>query len=207
MHPIPNDDAIEQLKFSECLSRKLAVEVFMARFHDPSSIHKALSEPRRIVFDSVGSDSTITIESSRGFRPKKKSGGKSKTSAKSFPPADPKAVAELAGTKALSIRQPHAEAIFRGTKTTEYRAGPTKIRGRILIYASLGRYEPDEEAGMLEEYEIDDVSCDDLPRGVLIGSVELYDCDEGEWYLRDPKRLDTPVKPTKHPQPVWFNPF
>lgn len=39
--------------------------------------------------------------------------------------------------RALSIRQPHAEAILRGTKTTEYRSKATKIRGRI--YASLGR--------------------------------------------------------------------
>ena len=208
MHAIPNDDAIEQLKFSECLSRKLAVEVFMARFHDPRSIHKALSEPRRIVTDGGGSDSTIRIESSKGFRSSKKIAGKSKApGAKAFPPADAKVIADLDGMKALSIRQPHAEAMFRGTKTTEYRAGPTKIRGRILIYASLGRYEPHEEAQMLEEYGIDDISCDDLPRGVLIGSVELYDCDEGEWYVRNPKRLDAPVPPTKHPQPVWFNPF
>ena len=34
---------------------------------------------------------------------------------------------------------------------------------------------------MLVEYEIDDVSCDDLPRGVLIGSVELHNCDGEEW--------------------------
>jgi hypothetical protein len=42
--------------------------------------------------------------------------------------------------RALSIRQPHAEAIMRGTKKIEYRSGPTKIRGDIYIYASLGRY-------------------------------------------------------------------
>ena len=29
---------------------------------------------------------------------------------------------------------------------------------------------------MMEEYGIEDVSCDDLPRGVLIGEVELWDC-------------------------------
>ena len=34
--------------------------------------------------------------------------------------------------RALSIRQPHAEAILRCVKKIEYRSGPTKIRGRIL---------------------------------------------------------------------------
>jgi len=38
--------------------------------------------------------------------------------------------------RALSIRQPHAEAIMRGIKKIEYRSGPTKTRGRIHIYAS-----------------------------------------------------------------------
>ena len=35
--------------------------------------------------------------------------------------------------KALSIRQPHAEAIMRGVKPIEFRSRPTKIRGRIYI--------------------------------------------------------------------------
>jgi len=78
--------------------------------------------------------------------------------------------------RALSIHQPDAEAIMRGVKPIEFRSGPTNVRGRIHIYASLGRYPDDEEAEMLEMYGIDDVACDDLPRGVLIGTVELRDC-------------------------------
>src|SRR5205809_702044 len=39
--------------------------------------------------------------------------------------------------RALSIRQPHAERILRGTKTAEYRSRPTGIRERVYIYASL----------------------------------------------------------------------
>lgn len=109
--------------------------------------------------------------------------------------------------RALSIRQPHAEAILRGVKKIEYRSKATKIRGRIYIYASLGRYPEDDEAEMMKNYGIKDVSCDDLPRGVLIGTVELFDCDDGDWQLKDPERLDAQLKPTKHPQPVWFNPF
>jgi len=109
--------------------------------------------------------------------------------------------------RALSIRQPHAEAIMRGVKKIEYRSAPTKIRGDIYIYASMGRYSADDEAKMLAEYGIDDVACDDLPRGVLVGTVELFDCDGGNWHVRNPVRLKKPPKPTKHPQPVWFNPF
>ncbi|MEI8375688.1 MAG: hypothetical protein WCJ35_22935 [Planctomycetota bacterium] len=61
---------------------------------------------------------------------------------------------------------------------------------------------------MLRMYGIDDVACDDLPRGVLIGTVELWDCtgDNYEWHGRNPERAKKMLKPTKHPQPVWFNP-
>lgn len=109
--------------------------------------------------------------------------------------------------RALSIRQPHAEAIMRGVKTTEYRSRATRIRGRIYIYASLGRYPVEEEAKMMEDYGIDDVSCDELPRGVIIGKVELYECDDGDWHVRNPERAKRLRKPKNHPQPVWFNPF
>lgn len=109
--------------------------------------------------------------------------------------------------RALSIRQPHAEAIMRGIKIIEYRSTATRIRGRIYIYAGLGRYSAEDEADMMAEYGINDVSCDDLPRGVIIGTVELHDCDGGEWHIRKPERAKTLRKPKNHPQPVWFNPF
>ena len=99
--------------------------------------------------------------------------------------------------RALSIRQPHAEAIMRGIKKIEFRSRPTQIRGRVQIYASLKRYSADEEAWMLStaKYGMPDISCDDLPRGVLIGTVEVCDCTEkdGEfnWHLGTPSvRLD-----------------
>ncbi len=113
----------------------------------------------------------------------------------------------LENLRTLSIRQPHAEAIMRGIKTIEYRSRATKVRGIIYIYASLGRYSKNDESEMLEEYGISDLSSDDLPRGVLIGTVDLFDCDEGDWYLRFPERLETPVKPLVQPQPIWFYPF
>ena len=103
-------------------------------------------------------------------------------------------------TRALSIRQPWAELIMLGEKDTEYRSRATNVRGRIAIYASLSN----EDLEDAEEYGL---SLDKLPRGVIIGTVELFDCDEGNWKLREPQRLATPLKPTAHPQPVWFYPF
>src|SRR5262249_43992566 len=116
-------------------------------------------------------------------------------------------LARLEPMRALSIRQPHAEAIMRGVKKTEYRSGPTNVRGRVLIYAGLGRYSAADEAAMMREYRIGDVACDDLPRGVLVGTVDLHDCDGGEWHVRDPQRASKLLRPKNQPQPVWFNPF
>jgi hypothetical protein len=113
--------------------------------------------------------------------------------------------------RALSIRQPHAEATMRGLKPIEYRSHPTNVRERIFIYASLSRWRAEEEAEMLEMYGMAAVGIDALPRGVLIGTVELWDCTGSggkyEWHLRNPERATELLKPTKHPHPVCFNPF
>ena len=113
--------------------------------------------------------------------------------------------------RALSIRQPNAEAIMRGVKKIEYRFRPTKIRERIYIYAAKGRFTPETEAEMMANYKIMDKDCDDLPRGVLIGTVELFDCtgDKGDfhWHVRNPERAKKRLKPKERPQPAWFNPF
>lgn len=108
-------------------------------------------------------------------------------------------------TYALSVRQPHAEAILRGIKTTEYRSSATNRRGRILLYAS--RIPVDDIPGWMKKYGMSKENYNDLPRGVLVGSVELYDCNGGEWYLRHPQRATKLLVPTNRPQPIWFRPF
>lgn len=109
-------------------------------------------------------------------------------------------------TRALSIRQPFAEEIMAGRKTIEYRTIRTNIRERVYIYASKHDY-----ARTLYE----------LPRGVIVGSVEISDCvgqldvpghqelgiSEYRWILKNPKRLKRLLKPKGKPQPVWFKPF
>ena len=70
------------------------------------------------------------------------------------------------------------------------------------------------------------IEVDALPRGGVVGTVELVDCrplkradgaamgfrvtaTEGlyAWCLARPERLSKTMKPKGHPQPVWFNPF
>ena len=106
--------------------------------------------------------------------------------------------------RALSVRQPYAEQIMRGTKKTEYRSKPTNIRGRIFIYAS-------KMPGHKSVFEKMKSKPGDFPVGVLIGTVEIVDCNgepfDYEWRLAKPKRLKKLIKPDGHPQPVWFKPF
>jgi len=52
VRPIPNIEAMENLKFSECLSADLAVEVFTSRFDDRKAVEQAMQERRRIVVTS-----------------------------------------------------------------------------------------------------------------------------------------------------------
>ncbi|HEX4150306.1 MAG TPA: ASCH domain-containing protein [Pirellulales bacterium] len=107
-------------------------------------------------------------------------------------------------TLALSVRQPWCELILLGRKTIECRTRPTNIRGPVWLYASLGRYSADDEAEWTEEYGLDVAG---LPRGLLVGTVEIFHCDGCDWHLGAPVRLKRPIKPAKHPQPVWFRPF
>jgi ASCH domain-containing protein len=106
--------------------------------------------------------------------------------------------------RALSIRQPYAEQILRGTKVFEYRSRPTAIRERVHIYAS-------RKPGPAREFEGMHIEPGDLPTGVLVGTIEIIDCSgkpgDYKWHLARPRRLKRPVHPTKHPQPAWFNPF
>jgi ATP-dependent Lhr-like helicase len=52
IRPIPNIDAMENLKFSECLSPEIADEVFTSRFDDRVGVAQALEERRRVVVNS-----------------------------------------------------------------------------------------------------------------------------------------------------------
>ena len=49
IEPVPAEDAIEDMKFSECLPARIAAEVFCARFNDADAVRAILSEPRRVI--------------------------------------------------------------------------------------------------------------------------------------------------------------
>jgi hypothetical protein len=126
-------------------------------------------------------------------------------------------------TRALSVRQPWAELILRGQKTIEVRSRLTNIRDRVHIYASLGEADAASKAHVEREYGLEIAT---LPRGVLVGTVAIVGCrpltvqdsraaafpvPEGgrdyAWLLEAPERAVELVRPEKHPQPVFFNPF
>ena len=120
----------------------------------------------------------------------------------------PKALLDtLPKLRGISVRQPFAEEILRGTKQIEYRTRVTNIRERIYIYASLGS-RPDEDwadAG---------IKPNSLPTGVVVGTVEIVGCEpsdtydgEYDWHLARPERLEKPIRPKEHAQPIWFYPF
>ncbi len=126
--------------------------------------------------------------------------------------------------RALSIRQPWAELILRGTKTVEARPKRTHKQGeRVHIYAGLQRIERHDETRLAAEFGMD---VDALPRGVLVGKVEIVGCESLEprhsqsacfeitentgefaWLLRNSQRADVLRKPDRHPQPSFFEPF
>ena len=109
-------------------------------------------------------------------------------------------------TRAISIRQPYVEQILRGVKVREYRSVPTNIRERVFLYAS-------QKPAYWFDYDLLGFELDELPRGVVVGTVEIVGC---EWHskansyaylLANPKRLRQPRKPVNQPQPIWFRPF
>lgn len=50
--PIPDEEAIKNLKFSECLPPTIAAEVFCSRFNAPEAIEHVLHERRRVIIES-----------------------------------------------------------------------------------------------------------------------------------------------------------
>lgn len=105
--------------------------------------------------------------------------------------------------KALAIRQPWAWAILSLGKDVENRTWKTNFRGRVMLHASK-KYDHEGAAWIRETFafstgegivlksssdaEMDIVipGPDDLPRGGLVGSVEIVDCVErinSEWFF------------------------
>jgi hypothetical protein len=88
-------------------------------------------------------------------------------------------------TKAITVRQPWAWAIVNGYKDVENRSRRTDQRGPLLIHAAQ-KMDPDGFQ-FLWELGLHRKLPDDLPRGALVGEVNLSDCQygyESDWALR-----------------------
>ena len=108
--------------------------------------------------------------------------------------------------RAISIQQPFIEKILRGIKKFEYRSRATYIRGRVYLYASLKTRQDGnwKRLGM---------GPDEVPKGLIVGSVEIVDCvyfSDKECFgykLEKPKRYKKQLRTHNHPQPCFFFPF
>jgi hypothetical protein len=113
--------------------------------------------------------------------------------------------------------------ILLGHKTIEVRSKATHLRERIYVYASKNRIEAEEESRIAAQFGID---VDGLPRGVLVGTVEIVGCRPVEkshseaacfeindgtgfyaWVLDRPKRAEVLEKPTRQSRAWFFDPF
>lgn len=111
--------------------------------------------------------------------------------------------------KALSIIQPWASLIVLGYKPVENRTWPTRYRGRLLIHASKRGDDPSAEL-LCQQLLIELPR--DLPRGMILGAVDLVDCVELSpatpieqldlgpwafgpwcWLLENVMRFETPI--------------
>lgn len=133
--------------------------------------------------------------------------------------------------KAITLYQPFAQAIVLGLKAFETRPRQTHIRGRIAVHAAL---KDPLATGWMPPERIQAVNallaaCGEkpvpaLPRGVVVGTVELVDClpvelvrdslpeaerllgDYGDgrfaWQLRAPVLFDHPF-PARGSQGWW----
>lgn len=107
--------------------------------------------------------------------------------------------------RAISIRQPYVEQIFRRTKRFEYRSVGTKIRERVWIYASL---KPADDPRRWRQVRKEP---GDLPSGAIVGSVEIVGCivrgpRDYAYKLASPKRLSRPKHARNQPQPRFWIP-
>lgn len=203
LRPLAQEKAIRGLKFSECLSPRLADQVTSTRLRDDAAVAYVLNE--KVIVTIPSSDDTI----------KPSMGNRRSSHAESNKPDFPNSIPDRhtsvesldadavdGALPALSIRQPLAELIMRGEKENVYRNYPTDFRGIVYIY-TIDTIRPAEcEGDTQPNFGLD---LDSLPRNVIVGTVELYHCQRCaeecySWMLRTPCRLANPTKPKQEPE-------
>lgn len=123
--------------------------------------------------------------------------------------------------KVLSVKQPWAALLVNGIKDIENRTRRTTFRGRILIHASkaqksefIADFLTGEQAKAVCEAKIEDSDFGkSLVRGMIIGSIEIYDCVKNDssiwaeknvwnWKVRKPILFKKPI-PAKGKLGLW----
>lgn len=129
--------------------------------------------------------------------------------------------------KAITVYQPYAYAIIAGLKQYETRPRKTHIRGRVAVHA--GRLDEVHATKHLSGNDFWAIMAEiggktDLPRGAVLGTVEIVDCVPVEeiihtlsererllgdyspgrfaWVLKNPVAFSMPV-PAKGKQGWW----
>lgn len=91
--------------------------------------------------------------------------------------------------RTISVRQPWVWAILAGHKPVENRSWWTAYRGPLLIHASKSatkRYVAEQAQAIAERFGLAVPAFDDLPKGGIVGIVDLVDCLESHpspWYI------------------------
>ena len=124
---------------------------------------------------------------------------------------------------AFGIQQPWAELILRGIKTIEVRRLPVRPGGTIYLYASKTASRASYAIRAAEDH---DLEIEKLPRGVLVGTVEIAECRPAlpedaaaacvpaeilvgmnAWVIDRVHRMDPPQPIRNPPYGMWFYPF
>jgi hypothetical protein len=210
LHPVVQERTIRGLKFAECLSPRLAEQVTSMRLRDEAAVLSIMNENIRVAIPSPDESFKPSIGSRRSSHatPKQPESSKFIRVGTIEIELDDSEMADKS-LRALSVRHPWAELILRVEKEIEFRNYPTDVRGTDYTYASATRYPAEDEQEMQTEFDLD---LDNRPRGVIVGTVEVYDyqqdADGGyEWLIRSPTRLRKPLKPKRKPKPSWLFPF
>ncbi len=130
---------------------------------------------------------------------------------------------ELPNHIAFGIQQPWAELILRGIKTIEIRRLPVRPGGPIYLYASK---QPSKAAYATAAAEKFGLEIENLPRGVLVGTIEVAQCRPttpedaaaacvpeefllrmNAWVIGQATRLESPQPILNPPFGMWFYPF
>src|SRR5205823_601208 len=92
--------------------------------------------------------------------------------------------------RALAVHQPFAELIVIGKKKREYHSRPINLQERVCVFACQ-RMDVDDR----DVCEVRGIEVDSLPRGVLVGSVDIVGCKWNDergcyaWLLKNTEKF------------------